>query len=180
MLATILSRYWWTLALRGVLWIVFGILALVMPAVSLLTLTLMFGVFVLMDGIACVVSAIGGRRESSSWVLLLLAGLAGILTGVLTFVSPRITALILLYYVAAWCLVTGVVQIVAAIRLRKEIDNELWLGLAGFASLAFGVLIVANPGAGILAVLWILAIYAIALGVILIMLGLRSRSLATA
>jgi uncharacterized membrane protein HdeD (DUF308 family) len=180
MLATILARYWWTLALRGVLWIIFGILAMVMPRLSLLTLTFMFGAFVLVDGIACVVSAVGGRGESKSWVLLLLVGLAGILTGVLTFVSPGITALVLLYYIAAWCVVTGIVQIAAAIRLRKEIDNELWLGLAGFASLAFGILIVANPGAGILAVLWILAVYAIAFGVILIMLGLRARSLAKA
>jgi uncharacterized membrane protein HdeD (DUF308 family) len=188
MLSTVLSRYWWTTLLRGLVWILFGIVVLAQPGISLATLTLTFGFFALVDGISKVVTAIGGRKDShtwrrrrrdyQNWWVLLLAGLVGIVVGVLTFLSPGITALGLLYYIAIWAIVIGLLEIVTAINLRKEIEGEFWLGLAGLASVAFGVLAIARPGAGALTVLWLIGIYSIVFGGILVILAFETRAFA--
>jgi uncharacterized membrane protein HdeD (DUF308 family) len=175
MLAKILSRYWWMTLLRGVIWVLFGLVAFVRPGISLVTLALLFGAFAFVDGVAAVVTGIGGRHEHEQWWLLLLLGLCGIGVGVMTFLSPGLTALVLLFYIATWAIVTGLLEIAAAVRLRKEITGEFWLALAGFLSVAFGLFVVARPGAGALALLWLIAFYAIAFGVALILLSLRVR-----
>ena len=129
MLSNVLSRYWWMTLLRGVAWILFGIAMFAQPAISLVTLTLLFGFFALVDGVSNVASALGGRRVDNWWVLLLW-GLAGILVGVLTFLSPGVTALGLLYYIAIWAIATGILGIVTAVRLRKEIEansGSVWV-----------------------------------------------------
>lgn len=178
MLANILSRYWWMILLRGVAWLLFGILVYAQPAISLVTLTLLFGAFVLWDGIGNVVSAIGGRHENEHWGVLLLTGLAGVAIGVLTFYAPGITALGLLFYIAVWMTGTGLLQVVAGIRLRKEVEGELWLILSGVISITLGVFLVARPGAGALSVLWLIGTYAVLFGLILIVLAFRVRSFA--
>ncbi len=178
MFANILSRYWWMTLLRGVIWIAFGIMLFTQPGVSLATLMLLFGAFVLADGIGTVITAFGGRGEHENWWVLLLAGLAGIGIGLLTFYNPAITALTLQLLIAMWAVSTGLLQIVAAIRLRKEIQGEFWLVAAGLLSVAFGVLLVARPVAGALAVLWFIGGYAVAFGVALIALALRVRGFA--
>jgi uncharacterized membrane protein HdeD (DUF308 family) len=175
MLSTILQRYWWMILIRGILAILFGILVFTWPGITLLSLVLVFGAYALVDGIANVVTAIGGRREQEHWWVLLLLGLAGVALGVLTFLNPGITALVLLFYIAVWAIVTGLLQIVAAIRLRKEIEGEFWLALAGAASVALGVLLIARPGEGALAVLWIIGAYAILFGVVLLILAFKAR-----
>jgi len=139
------------------------------------TLTLLFGAFALVDGISNTVSAVGGRRENENWGVLLLAGLAGIGIGVLTFYNPAITALGLLFYIAVWVTGTGLLAVVAGIRLRKEIEGEFWLGLAGVASIAFGVLLMARPGAGALSVLAMIGGFAIVIGLIEIVFAIRAR-----
>ena len=131
MFADTLKRYWWTTLLRGVIWILFGIVLFAQPGISLVTLTLTFGAFVLVDGIANVVSAIGGGQEKENRWLLLLVGLLGIGVGVLTFFSPGATALALLFYIAIWSIASGLLWIVAAVRLRNEIEGEFWLALSG-------------------------------------------------
>ncbi len=176
MFANILSRYWWTTLLRGVVWIIFGIAIFTQPAISLVALTFLFGLFCLADGIANIVSAFGGRNEHENWWVLLLAGLVGIGMAALTFFNPAITALALLFYIAIWAIATGLIEVIAAIRLRKEIEGEFWLALSGIISIAFGVLLVARPAAGALSVLWLIAGYSIALGIILIALAFRERS----
>src|SRR5262245_29649526 len=153
MLADALSRFWWMTLLRGVIAILFGVLIFMQPQISLTALVLVFGAFAFVDGIATVVTAIGGRKNNESWWVLLIGGLAGIGVGILTLFNPRATALALLFYIAIWAIATGLLEIVAAIRLRKEIEGEVWLGLAGVASIAFGVLLVARPRDGALAVL---------------------------
>jgi uncharacterized membrane protein HdeD (DUF308 family) len=178
MFARILSRYWWMYLLRGAISILFGIMVFAWPGISLVSLVLLFGAFALADGFGNVVTAIGGRREHENWWVLLLAGLAGIALGVLTFFNPAVTALALLFYIAIWAIATGLLQIVAAIRLRKEIEGEFWLGLGGLASVAFGMLLIARPGAGALTVLWLIAAYAIAFGVIHIILAFKARGFA--
>jgi uncharacterized membrane protein HdeD (DUF308 family) len=175
MLANILSRYWWMTLLRGVVGILFGIMLFTRPGISLVSLVLVFGAYALVDGLFNVVTAIGGRKEHPSWWILLLAGLAGIAVGLLTFSNPGLTALALLFYIAIWAIVTGFLEIVAAIRLRKEIQGEFWLGLAGVLSMLFGAFLIARPGAGALAVLWLIATYALIFGVVLIALAFRTR-----
>ena len=175
MLSNVLSQYWWMILLRGVLSILFGLVLFTQPGISLVTLTLLFGAFALVHGVGNVMSAFGGRNQYASWWVLLLAGLAGILVGVLTFLSPGTTALILLYYIAGWAIATGVFEVVAAIHLRKEIKGEFWLALGGLASVAFGLLLIARPGVGALTVLWLIGSYAIAFGVILVLLAFKAR-----
>jgi uncharacterized membrane protein HdeD (DUF308 family) len=175
MLANILSRYWWMTLIRGLVGILFGIMLFAKPGISLVSLVLVFGAFALADGIANIITAIGGRREHPSWWLLLLAGLAGIAIGLLTFYNPGLTALALLFYIAIWAIAIGFLEIIAAVRLRKEIQGEFWLALAGVISVLFGMFLVARPGAGALAVLWFIATYAIIFGVIMVALAFRTR-----
>jgi len=175
MLADILSRYWWMTLLRGLFWILFGIVILARPGISLLTLTVALGAVMFVDGIINVANAFSGRKEHDDWWVLLLVGLAGIGVGILTFNNPQATALAVVFYVAIWAVATGLLEIVAAIRLRKQIQGEVWLALAGIASVVFGVLLVARPGAGALTLLWLIAVYAIAFGVMLLLLAFKVR-----
>ncbi len=176
MLADILSRYWWMTLLRGLFWILFGIVIFARPGISLLSLTLALGVVMFVDGIINVVNAFSGRREHEDWWVLLLVGIAGIAIGVLTFNNPQTTAFAVVLYVAIWAIATGLLEIAAAVRLRRQIQGEFWLALAGIASLAFGVLLAARPGVGALTILWLIGAYAIAFGVILMLLAFRVRS----
>jgi uncharacterized membrane protein HdeD (DUF308 family) len=175
MFANLLSRYWWVTLLRGVIAIVFGIAVFAQPEISLKTLILLFGVFALADGIANMSSAIGGQEDDENWWVLLVAGLCGIGVGVLTFFNPQITALALLFYIAIWAIATGLLEIVAGVRLRQEIDGEFWLILSGLLSVAFGMFLIARPGNGALAVLWLIGGYAILFGLTLIVLAFRER-----
>jgi uncharacterized membrane protein HdeD (DUF308 family) len=175
MLADILSRYWWMTLLRGLFWILFGIVVLATPGISLLSLTLALGIIMFVDGVINVINAFSGRREHDDWWVLLLVGLAGIGVGILTFYNPAVTALAVVFYVAIWAVATGLLEIVAAVRLRKQIQGEVWLALAGIASVVFGVLLVARPAAGALTLLWLIAVYAIAFGVLLLLLAFKVR-----
>jgi uncharacterized membrane protein HdeD (DUF308 family) len=177
-ISTVLSRSWWLLLLRGIIAILFGVLTYFQPGISLATLVLFFGAFSFADGALGVWQAISARKERENWWVLLLGGLLGIGVGVLTLFHPGVTALALLFYIAVWAVATGVLEIVAAIRLRKEIEGEWLLGLAGVASVLFGVLLIARPDAGALAVLWLIAAYAIAFGVILVLLAFKARGFA--
>jgi len=175
-LAAILHRTWWVLLLRGLAAIAFGILTWVLPGISLATLVVLFGAYSMADGVLGVCTAIAGRKEHEHWWVLLLEGLLGIGVGVLTFFAPGLTALVLLFYIAIWAIATGVLELVAAIRLRKEIAGEWWLILGGLASVVFGVLLMAQPGAGALALLWLIAAYAVVFGVLLVMLAFKART----
>ena len=176
-LAAALGRNWWLLLVRGLVAIVFALLTWAQPGVSLAALVLVFGIYVLADGLLGVWSAIAKRRDNRHWWVLLLWGLVGIVVGVMTFIMPGITGLVLLMYIAAWAVITGVLQIVAAIRLRKEIKGEWLLILSGLVSVAFGVLLFLQPGAGALAVAWIIAAYAFIFGVLMVLLAFKVRKL---
>ncbi len=175
MFANILSRYWGMTFLRGAIWMLFGILTFMQPGISLLTFTFLFGTFALIDGVASLVMAFGGREENDHWWILLLVGLTGIGVAALTFTNPGVTALAVLFWIAAWAITTGVLEILAAIWLRKEIEGEVWLILAGFASVAFGVFLFARPAAGLLSVMWLIAGYAFLFGLILMIFAVRAR-----
>lgn len=172
----LLSRYWWVLLLRGLAAITFGVVAFMWPGISITALVLVFGAYVLVDGIFSLIAALSGKTSSEQRWLTGIAGALGILFGALTFIAPAAAALALLLYIAAWSLATGVLQIVAAIRLRKEIKGEFWLGLGGALSIAFAVFVLLSPGAGALAVIWLISAYAVAFGITLVFLSLRLKS----
>lgn len=174
-LASVLGRSWWLLLLRGLAAIAFGLLTWFQPGLSLATLILLFGVYALADGVFSIWSAFAGRHDHEHWWVLLLVGLLGVVVGLITFMAPGLTALVLLFYIAIWAIGTGLLQVIAAIRLRKEIQGEWLLVLAGLLSAAFGFVVMARPGAGALTLLWLIAVYAVLYGVLLVVLALRVR-----
>jgi uncharacterized membrane protein HdeD (DUF308 family) len=175
----LLSRFWWLILLRGVSAILFGICALAWPGQTLVTLTMLFAAYALVDGIFDVIHAIGYRKEIDNWGLLLIEGLFGIAFGVLAFQSPELTTVIggviVAFYIAAWAIITGALRIVMAVRLRKEIEGEWMLGLSGLISILFGIVIMARPAVGVLGMLYLVAAWAILLGGILIALAIKTR-----
>lgn len=177
MFAQSLSHYWWILLLRGILALLFGVAAFLLPGVTLATLVLLFAGFAFADGVFEVFHALRVRTNHENWWLLLLEGLLGILFGVLTFQSPEITTLLLLMYIAAWAMVSGILRIIEAFHLRREIEGEWLLALGGIVSLAFGIMMIARPGAGALAVIWFIGTWALAAGTILIAFALKLRKL---
>jgi uncharacterized membrane protein HdeD (DUF308 family) len=179
MMIEALKRYWWVPVIRGISGIVFGIIAFAYPGIALATLVLLFGAWMLIDGVFRVVGATAGRASDPDWGFHLIIGILGIVVGILTFRAPRITALALIIYVAAWALMIGAAEIALAVKLRREIKGEWFLILMGLASIVFAVLLLWNPGPGALALLWLIASYAIVLGVLAIFFGFRLRSLRT-
>ena len=175
-----LCRAWWLVLLRGIAAILFGILALAWPGVTLVTLVLLWGAWALIDGVTALVAGWKARDGEKPMWQIVLVGLVGIAAGILTFVMPGVTAIALLIMIAVWAIVSGVFQIIAAIRLRKEIANEWMLILSGALSVVFGALLIFNPGAGALAVLWLIGSFAIAFGVLLVILAFKLKKHADA
>jgi len=171
-----LSRVWWAFLVRGLAAILFGVLALVWPAATLAVLIILFGAYALVDGVFLVVKGIRSWKARDDRWLLFIEGLLGIGIGVMTFVAPAVTAVALLFYIAAWSLATGIIEIVSGIRLRREIAGEIVWILTGVVSIIFAVLLMLFPGAGVLGVLWLISIYAIAFGVLLVILSFRLLS----
>jgi uncharacterized membrane protein HdeD (DUF308 family) len=171
-----LSRNWWLVLLRGIAAVLFGLTAFFWPGLTFAVLVLAFGAYVLIDGVFSLVSGFMSIGKSSRWWVFVLEGLVSIVMGVLTFVWPGVTALALIYLIAAWAVITGVLEVAAAIRLRKEIDNEWMLALSGVASVLLGILLVFQPAAGSVAVIWMIGAYALIFGVLMIVLSFRLRS----
>jgi uncharacterized membrane protein HdeD (DUF308 family) len=173
-----LAQSWWVFAVRGALAILFGIACFVAPGITLAVLVLLYGAYSLADGVLASVAAFArrGPNQGFPWMLLLI-GLAGIAAGVITFMYPGLTALILLYLIAAWHIVRGLFEIVVAIQLRKEIQGEGWLIAGGVLSVLFGLLLFARPLTGALALLWMIGVFALLFGVILIGLGFKLKAL---
>ena len=170
-----ISRWWWTFILRGLLAIVFGVLAFIAPAWGLAILVALFGVWALIDGIASLWTGIRTRRVARNWWLEIAEGAVSVLAGLIALVLPGFTAGILLFLIAAWAVVTGALQIWNAIRLREQIQGEFWLGLAGAASILFGVLVFLFPAQSTLTLVWLIGSGAIVIGAFLILLGWRLR-----
>lgn len=171
----VLADHWWLFLLRGLAAIIFGVLAFVWPGITLLTLILFYGAFALVDGVFSLIAAIGGGAMRGPRWWLVLVGVIGIAIGILTFLWPGVTALVLLFFIAGWAIATGAFQIAGAIQLRKEIDNEWLLILSGALSVLFGIALLVAPGAGAIALLWVIAAYAIVYGVLLTGFAFRLR-----
>jgi len=170
-----LARNWWTLALRGILAILFGLAALFLPGITLTALVFFFAAFALGGGILLAIAGFKDHLTNIHGWLLLIEGAIGVAVGVMAFIWPTITALILLYLIAAWAIFTGIFEIIVASHLRQEIENEWLLIASGIASLVFGILLIIWPVAGALAILWMIAAYAIVFGVLMLLLALKLR-----
>jgi uncharacterized membrane protein HdeD (DUF308 family) len=167
------------LVVRGVLAVIFGVLIIASPGMALQALILVLGIYFIVDGIFAIAGAIAHRAQYQHWWLTLIEGIIGIIAGIIAIVYPGLTAFTLLYVLAIWAILTGIFEIIAAARLRQAVQGEWLLVLAGVLSVVFGVLIILFPGTGILAILGILAGYAIIFGILLIVLGFRMRSMTT-
>ncbi|HEX9400381.1 MAG TPA: HdeD family acid-resistance protein [Anaeromyxobacter sp.] len=174
--AALLADRWMMIVLRGVAAVIFGILTFIAPGASLLALVVLFGAYALVNGVINLGLAARGRRGEARWGSLGFESGASIVAGMLTLLWPGITALLLLFLIAGWAIATGVAQVIAAVRLRKQIRGEWLLALTGVLSVAFGVLLLLFPGAGALAVVIWIGAYALVFGALLIALGLRLRS----
>jgi uncharacterized membrane protein HdeD (DUF308 family) len=172
-----MGRHWWVLAVRGIAAIAFGVLAFVLPQLTLAVLVALFAVYLLVDGVMLLFSLLRGDRVArrSVWAVAIM-GILGVVAGVAAILWPGITALALLFVVAFWAITMGVFQVVAAVRLRKEIEGELWMALGGLIAIAFGVFLLVSPGAGLLSLVWLVGIWAIVFGITNLVLAWRLRS----
>lgn len=168
-----LAARWWVPVIRGVAAILFGVLAIVAPGTSLLALVILWGAYALVDGVLNLMLATRRSGTGQSWGWLLFEGLVSVAAGVLTFAWPRMTALALLTVIAVWAVLTGTAKVVTAIGLRRQISSEWTLAVSGVLSILFGVLLLLRPGAGALALVWMIGGYAIIFGALLIGLGFR-------
>ena len=170
------TGHWWALAIRGVIAIIFGLAALLRPGIALEALILLFGAYALVDGVFAIVGVFGGTRGSTPRWLLLIEGIAGILAGLIAFVLPGLTAVLLLYLIAAWAVITGISEIATAIRLRQEIRGEWALIVGGALSILFGVILaVIGPVAGLLSLIWLIGVYAVAFGILMLITAFQVR-----
>jgi len=169
-IATALARNWWLLLIRGILAVLFGFMALAWPALTLVTLVLVYGVYAFVDGLTAIWVGVSSR----AWGVLLF-GIVGVVVGIYTFFYPGVTAIALLYLIAVWALVRGIFEIVTAIQLRKEISYEWALVISGLISIIFGIVLIANPGRGALAMILVIGVFALMFGVMTIVLAFRVR-----
>jgi uncharacterized membrane protein HdeD (DUF308 family) len=170
-----LARNWWAVALRGVLAIIFGVIAFLMPAVMMLSVVLVFGVYAVVDGVLAIVSAVRSARRHERWGLMVLEGIVDIAAGVVSFLWPGLTILMFVLIVAAWALVTGGLMTAAAFRLQLD-HGRWWLVLGGLASIVYGVLLIIAPLIGALVLTWWIGAYALVFGVLLLTLAFRLRT----
>jgi len=175
-MTTVLTRNWWALALRGIFAVLLGLAAFVLPGVTLAVFVALFGAYAVVDGVLAIIAGVRAAERHERWWSPVLKGLAGIVAGVLAFVWPALTALALLYLIAAWAIVTGVLEILAAVHLHRA-HGEWLLVLNGVLSVLFGFLAIVWPGAGFLTLLWLIGTYAIVFGVVLLVLAFRLRNL---
>ena len=178
-LARTIATNWWLFLLRGIAAIAFGVLSLFVPELTLFALILLYGAYAFTDGVFALGAGILGNGAIAPRWWLVLVGLIGIAVGAVTFLWPALTALVLLFFIAGWAVATGVFQIVGAIRLRKEIENEWLLILNGALSVLFGAAMFVMPGAGALALIWVIALYAILYGILLIAFAFSVRNYKT-
>jgi uncharacterized membrane protein HdeD (DUF308 family) len=173
----LLASKWWIFLVRGLCAVAFGVLAFASPGAALLSLALVWGAYALLDGAAALVAAVSARGEEGHFWQLLLVGILGLLAGALTFAWPGLTALLMLYLVAWWAIFRGAFEIAAAVRVRREIENEWILGLAGALSVLFGLILMFQPAAGAVTVVWILAGFALLFGSFNVALAFRLKGL---
>jgi uncharacterized membrane protein HdeD (DUF308 family) len=174
-MSALLAQNWWLVALRGVVGILFGIVALLFPGSTMLSLVILFSAYMLVDGAFAIASAVRAARRHERWGWLTLEGIVNIITGILAFLWPGLTILAFVLLIAAWAIVSGALMLAAAFRLKVD-HGRWWLVLGGVVSLVYGVLLVLTPLIGALVLTWWLGAYALVFGVVLLVLAFRLRS----
>ncbi len=169
------NAYWWVFLLRGIFALILGILCIILPGITFTTLVIFLGAYLLMSGLFAVIGALGARQTNENWGLLLLAGIAGLVAGGITFYNPFATGAVIIYIIACWAMLAGILEIVLAIRLRNVIIGEGWYIIGGLLTVIFGILLAANPLAAALTLTWMFGVYAIFSGIMLISLAFRIR-----
>lgn len=172
----VLARNWWALLIRGIAAVIFGICAFVWPGLAGFALVVLFGAYAFVDGIFALVAAIRAAESHQRWWPLALEGIVGIVIAAVVFFDWQVAATALYFTIAAWAIFTGILEIVAAVELRKAIAGEWLLALGGVLSILFGALMIAFPAAGVLSVIWLIAFYAVLFGAAMIALSLRLRA----
>ncbi|TCO62456.1 HdeD family acid-resistance protein [Actinocrispum wychmicini] len=172
-------RAWGLVVLRGVMALLFGLFSLIWPEITVLAFALLFGIYALADGIGLLMDAFRNPDKSNRGIRIA-GGVLGIVAGILAIAWPGLTVLALAVIIGVWAIITGFTEMAAAFRLRKQIENEILLGLAGLVSVIFGVVVLAWPLAGAVTIAAIIGIFALVYGVVLIGLGIRLRTLVRA
>ena len=170
------GKFWWSFLVRGILAVLFGTAAIVVPGITLGSMAILLAFFLIADGIFSFIASLKGRVPGSGWGYLLVEGIIGIAVGLLTLLRPGVTVLAIVLIIAFWAVLTGILELLAAIRLRNEIKGEWLLGLGGVVSILLGLLFFANPGIGAIAMTWMIGVYALVFGISLIFLGFRLRN----
>ncbi|MBN2185111.1 MAG: HdeD family acid-resistance protein [Candidatus Krumholzibacteriota bacterium] len=174
MLQTIVLR-WWAFLVRGFAALIFGALALLWPEKVLEVFVILFGVFALVDGLFAGLTGFSIRRYSKSWWVLLIEGFLGIIVGLITILWPGMTAVFLYIFLAVWAVFTGILELVQAVHLRRKLRNEWMLVVGGILSIILGIFLILRPVAGVFVVIWMIAVYSILFGFLMIFLGLKMR-----
>jgi uncharacterized membrane protein HdeD (DUF308 family) len=180
----VISKYWWILTLRGLIATAFGLAVLLWPALTLRDMVFLFGSFVLLDAGLTLFTAIVKVNDTGRWPLLFEGGVGSavcvtvlVYSNIGSMLWPRIAAAMLVYYIAAWAILTGLFKMITSFRLRKEINGEWILGLCGVASILAGVILIFRADSGVLAAAWLIGVFAIILGILLIFFGLKFRGM---
>jgi len=175
-MTTVLARNWWTLVVRGVLAVVLGVIAFANPAAAVAAFVFLFGVYAIVDGVLAIIGGVRAAEHHERWWTFILEGVVDILAGIIAFGAPAVAAFALVLVVAFWAIITGVLELLAAIRLRREIEGEWLLVINGILSLVFGGILLLRPAAGLLVVVWWIGAYAIVFGIVLLALAFRLRA----
>jgi uncharacterized membrane protein HdeD (DUF308 family) len=170
------ARNWWAILIRGIIAIVFGVVAIIWPNETLFILITLFGVFCLVDGIFALVAAIRAATHHAHWAALVVEGILGLIVGLIAIFHPSAAAVAFLFLIAAWAIITGFLELFAAFRLRRELGGEVLLVLGGIISIVFGILLFASPSAGVVVIAWLIGVYAILFGVLLVGLSFRLKA----
>ncbi len=174
---TLVSRKWWALVLRGALAILLGVLAFLWPSHTLKALFMLVGLFLILDGFITSGLALSHRKGVTRWWIFLIEGIAGLLVGLFAFIWPQTVAVVVVTLLGIWALITGVLEILAGVRLRAMMEGEWLMISVGILSLAFGLLLILIPASAVVALLWLVAVYFILFGIVLVVLGLKVRPL---
>lgn len=175
-----LAAHWWLPVVRGAAAILFGLAALAWPNATVLVLILIFGAFAFVDGVFAIAAAVRFATQHERWAPILVEGIVGVLIGLLAYAVPALIALVFIYFVALWAIVTGIFELVAAFRIRRSLAGEVFMIAAGILSVLLGLVFFVVPGIGLVASAWVIGVYAIFFGALMVGFGLRLRAHASA